>query len=141
MKNFFDEFDSFFNNEFENLFNKQKNGTTKKETGKDPNSEWTRQTFISNDGLYVVTSFVKTIDTKKPKNVDLKQLKSELQLCVDRQDFEKAAELRDKIISIESNEKQLNTLKKELEKAVSEQNYEKAIEIRDIIKGLNSQKK
>lgn len=142
MRKFFGEFDSFFN-EFEQnskTFNPLNIvGETKTEKGQDSNGEWVKQTFASNDGTYKITSFVRTSKfTSQSPSLATKigDLKAELEACVEKQDFEKAAKLRDKIKSIEVSKEKLDGLKKELESAVAAQNFEKAIELRDTIKGL-----
>ena len=143
MKKFFNDFDSFFNNDFESFFNQPIKvvGKTKTEKGQDSNGEWIKQTFTSNDGLYKVTSFVRTsgaVNTNKNNlSTQIGDLKAELESCVEKQEFEKAAELRDKIKSIELNKEKVETLKKDLEKAIKEENFEKAIEIRDTLKQID----
>lgn len=141
MRKFFSDFDSIFNNDFESFFNQPIRvvGETKTEKGQDSKGEWVKQTFTSKDGLYKVTSFVRTSGLKNQEsNLSTKigDLKSELEACVEKQEFEKAAELRDKIKEIESNKEKVESLKKDLENAIKEENFEKAIEIRDTLKNL-----
>ena len=98
MKNFFDEFESFFN-EFDHYFKFKPLkvvGETKTEKGSDENGEWTKQTFTSKDGNYQVSTFYRT-STKKATTSQTKDLQKELEDCIEKQEFEKAAELRDKI--------------------------------------------
>lgn len=144
-KRFFNDFDSLFNNDFDSFFNQPFNiiGEVKTEKGQDSNGEWTKQTFTSKDGTYKVTNLIRTTSSTSKnktsnKSIDVKigDLKAELESCVEKQDFEKAAKLRDKIKSIESNKEKVESLKKELDKAVKEQNFEKAIELRDTLKNL-----
>lgn len=141
MKRFFSDFDSFFNNDFESFFNKPLNiiGETKTEKGQDSNGEWTKQTFKTKDGSCKVVTFYRTSNSEKSKsNLSSKigDLKAELEDCVEKQEFEKAAKLRDKIKSIELNKEKVEKIKSELDKAVKEQNFEKAIELRDSLKDL-----
>ncbi len=142
MKKFFSDFDSFFNNDFESMFNQPLRivGETKTEKGQDSSGTWTKKTFTSNDGSYRVTTFYKTSDSTGVNKTDLStkigDMKAELESYVEKQEFEKAAELRDKIKEIESSKEKIENLKKELEIAVREQNFEKAIEIRDSLKKI-----
>lgn len=139
-RNFFGDFDSFFN-EFDSFFNQPFNimGETKTEKGQDSKGEWVKQTFTSKDGSIRTTTFVRTVGSNKTKSassVKIGDLKSELEACVEKQEFEKAAELRDLIKSIENNKQKIDDLNSELEVAVKNQNFEKAIELRDKIKKL-----
>lgn len=140
-KNYFGDFDSFFN-DFDAFFNQPFNsmGETKTEKGEDSKGEWIKQTFTSKDGSVKMTSFVRgfSIPGKKSNKTSAKigDLKAELEACVEKQDFEKACELRDLIKSIEDNKSKIEALNKELDKLVKEQNFEKAIEVRDKIKKL-----
>lgn len=142
MKKFFTDFESLFNG-YDYLSFHPINivGETKTEKGQDSNGEWVKQTFTSKDGSYVVTSFVRTSNlasknSKEPTSSKIDDLKVELQSCVEKQDFEKAAKLRDKIKEIENNKQKLDSFKKELADAVNSQNFEKAIILRDKIKEL-----
>lgn len=144
IKKFFNDFDSLFNGDFDSFFNQPFNviGETKTEKGQDTKGEWVKQTFTSKDGSYKMTTFVRTNDGKNFKREEvgtpttIDSLKSELETCVENQEFEKAAKLRDKIKSIETNKKKIDSLKAELETAVKEQNFEKAIKLRDSLKEL-----
>lgn len=143
-RKFFSDFDSLFNNDFDAFFNHRLNilGETKTEKGQDSNGGWVKQTFESKDGSYKFTTFYRTSinpQNNKPEDkvsVKIGDLKAELQSCVEKQDFEKAAKLRDKINAIEGNKKKIDSLKKDLDIAVKEQNFEKAIELREAIKSL-----
>jgi excinuclease UvrABC helicase subunit UvrB len=81
--------------------------------------------------------------TKKTKETwkAVRNLKSELQRklneCVDKEEFEEAAKLRDQIKDLELNNTKINNLKKELELVIKEQNFERAIEIREELKKIN----
>ncbi len=139
MKNFFDEFESFFN-DFDHHFNFKPVkviGETKTETGNDENGNWVKQTFSSNDGSYKITTFYRTSRNSQTSNKsELKQLQKQLDLCVENQEFEKAAQIRDKINGLKENNKILDSLKEQLDEAVKNQDFEKAIKIRDEIKSL-----
>ncbi len=52
-----------------------------------------KETWISSDGT---SKYVKTY-TESKKNVDVKELESALKIAVEKEEFEKAAELRDQI--------------------------------------------
>jgi excinuclease UvrABC helicase subunit UvrB len=85
-------------------------------------------------GTCVVVSY-----TLIPKgNDELNNLKTQLSNAVENQEFEKAAELRDKIKEIEKNKTEIDNLTKELDMAVKDQNFEKAAKIRDQIKTLKN---
>lgn len=135
MKNFFDEFDSFFN-EFDHYFKFKPFkvvGETKTEKGTDENGEWTKQTFTSKDGSYQISTFYRT-SNKKTTSSEVKDLQKQLDECIDNQEFEKAAELRDKIKAIKENQKQVESLKKQMDEAVKNQEFERAAQLRDQIK-------
>lgn len=139
--NLFSNFDSFFN-DFESYLNFPFNSFSenKTETGKDSNGEWSKQTFTSKDGSYKVTTFMRTSGkipvTKQDLTTKIGDLKSQLEVCVEKQEFEMAAKLRDKIKSLQDVSDKKIALNKELESAVKEQNFERAIEIRDELKKL-----
>ena len=139
MKNFFDEFDSFFN-DFDHYFNFKPVkiiGETKTEKGTDENGDWVKQSFTSKDGSYHISTFYRTASKKSTSNkTEVKQLQKELETCVENQEFEKAAELRDKIKSLKENQKAIDSLKSKLDEAVKNQDFEKAAQIRDEIKSL-----
>lgn len=139
MKNFFDEFESFFN-DFDHHFNFKPVrilGETKTEKGTDENGNWVKQSFSSKDGSYKITTFYRTSQNTQSYNKnELKQLQKQLDLYVENQEFEKAAELRDKINGLKENNKVIDSLKEQLDEAVRNQDFEKAIKIRDEIKSL-----
>jgi len=140
-KNFFSDFDSFFD-EFDKFFNQPFKpmrivGDVKNEEGEDENGKWSKQTFSSKDGSVQMVTFSRKFGTDtNTKNKGIDKLKIELEECVEKQEYERAAELRDQIKLIEQNKEKILSLKKELEQSVKEQNFEKAIELRDQLKGL-----
>ena len=96
----FGDFDSLFN-EMNSMFNDTPyyiKGKSNVENGNDENGKWTKESFISDDGSYSITTIVRT-NTKgtKPEvsNTKLDQLKKELTTAVEEQEFETAAKLRD----------------------------------------------
>ena len=130
-QSFFDNFDKFFN-DFEKSFNSDLNGS-KIEKGDDEMGSWQKQTYSSEDGSYKVTKFYRTYGVPKNQK-SVESLKKELESCVENQEFEKAAELRDRIKNIENNNLKKNQLQDELDKAVKSQDFERAIQLRDELK-------
>ena len=141
--NLFGDFDSLFN-EMNSMFDNTPyyvKGKTNVENGKDHNGEWTKESFVSDDGTYMITTVVRTNSKGvKPEtsNNKIDTLKQQLETAVTEQEFEKAAELRDQIKNLEKNQDKLNELKSKLDEAVSKQDFEKAIKLRDTIKKLES---
>jgi len=115
-------------------------GNTEKKNYSTEIGEWEKETFTSNDRSFVQTKIYFTprgFEEKmmNPENMDLK---NQLRIAVENEDFEKAAELRDQIKNLEKNKEEISNLNSELQKAISEQNFERAIEIRDQLKELKS---
>jgi len=137
----FGDFDSMFN-ELNSLFNENQFYVTGKrnvENGSDENGEWSKESFISDDGTYMITTIVRNNSnpTKTNKsNNKVSSLKNELEKAVESQEFEKAAELRDQIKNLEVNQDKINKLKSELEESITKQDFENAIKLRDQIKEL-----
>jgi protein-arginine kinase activator protein McsA len=100
----------------------------------DKNDNWTKKTFTSDDGLYSYTYISKNYNNEKKDEISL--IKKDLQICVENQEFEKAAELRDKIKALSKNKQELEKLNQELSECVKNQDFERAIELRDKIKSL-----
>jgi len=95
--------------------------------------EWKTQTKVSEDGTMKITTYY--YDNAKT-NTTSKNLKQQLEIAIENEDFEKAVELRDQIKKLESNQKEIDKLEEELKKSIEEQNFEKSIEIRDQLKKL-----
>lgn len=134
MRNLFDEFEQFFN-EFDHYFKFKPTkiiGDSKTERGSDEYGNWVKQTFSSKDGSYQVSTFYRT--SKKTSEID--ELQNELESCIQKQEYEKAAELRDKIKSLKQNQDQIKELQRKLDEAIKNQEYEVAAQIRDQIKGM-----
>lgn len=134
-------FDSLFN-DLNSMFEEPLiiRGKSNVENGTDENGDWTKQTFTSQDGSYSITSTVRYYSSNPTPNEnsnELGKLKSQLSRAIEEQEFEKAAELRDKIKTIESNKEMINELKSKLDEAVKNEDFEKAIEIRDEIKKIS----
>jgi protein-arginine kinase activator protein McsA len=137
------DFDSIFN-DLNNILNEPLlvKGKTKVESGSDENGQWTKETFTSVDGSYSVTNIFRNLGpvlnkSQKTEVDEISHLKSQLETSIEEQNFEKAAELRDKIKSLETNKEKILKLQSELKKAVDHQDFEKAIELRDEIKKLS----
>ena len=139
----FGDFDSLFN-EMNSMFNDTPHyikGKSNVENGNDENGKWTKESFISDDGSYSITTIVRT-NTKgtKPEvsNTKLDQLKKELTTAVEEQEFETAAKLRDQIKTIESNKEKIDEIQSKLDEAVNKQDFESAIKLRDKLNKLKS---
>lgn len=121
----------------ESLFNKPHlKGKEKVESGTDENGEWERKTYVSDTGLFTYTYTTRKYNGNKKSTNEIDSLKKELNVCVEKQDFEKAVELRDKIKKLELNNEEINKLKKEMSELVKNQDFENAILVRDKIKSL-----
>lgn len=123
----------FFSDEGFNLNEKTKEGS-------DKFGNWKKTTFTSEDGSMSFTSYVKTFNSPQSTNdtTDVKNIKSELDVAVEEQNFEKAAELRDKIKKIQENEGKISELQLQLDKSIKEQNFEESIKLRDKINKLKN---
>jgi protein-arginine kinase activator protein McsA len=97
------------------------------------NGEWKTQTKVSDDGTMKITTYY--YDNAKT-NPTSKNLKQQLEIAIENEDFEKAVELRDQIKKLDTNQKEVEKLENELRKSIEEQNFEKSIEIRDQLKKL-----
>ena len=136
--NLFSEFDSLFEDfgSFSSPYLIR--GKKNVESGNDENGSWTKESFVSEDGSYQVTTIYKTSsETNKPSSETL-DLKKQLESAVEKQDYESAAKLRDKIKSIESNKEKIKELESKLNDSVKNQDFESAIKHRDEIKKLKS---
>ena len=71
------------------------------------NGEWKTQTKVSEDGTMKITTYY--YDNTKT-NPTSKNLKQQLEIAIENEDFEKAVELRDQIKKLESNQKEIDKL-------------------------------
>jgi len=114
----------------------------KKEEVETEDGEWIKTTYISPNGTRytVTTTYLGGLPNKPSKkgNDTLSSLKNELEKCVENQDFEKAAQLRDQIKRTEINKTHIDKLEVELKIAIDKQDFEEAIKLRDKIKELKS---
>jgi protein-arginine kinase activator protein McsA len=85
-----------------------------------------------------VTTIYKTSDDNSKPSGERWDLKKQLESAVEKQDYETAAKLRDKIKSIESNKEKIKELETKLNNSVTKQDFESAIKYRDEIKKLKS---
>lgn len=112
-------------------------GKINTESGSDETGNWTKQSFVSEDGSFSITSVVKTnSDFIKKDGTKMESLKAKLEKAVEKQDFEEAVRLRDEIKKFEKNKSKIESLKSELEKSIKNQEFEKSIELRDKLKEL-----
>lgn len=135
--NLFSEFDSLFEDFGSFTSPYMIRGKRNVESGDDENGSWTKESFVSEDGSFQVTTIYKTSDNNKPSG-ETWDLKKQLESAVEKQDYETAAKLRDKIKSIESNKEKIKELETKLNNSVTNQDFESAIKYRDEIKKLKS---
>lgn len=109
-----------------------------------PKKNWSEESYESPDGSYKVKSYLKIFDASDfSKIFDTKiseeeDLKIKLNKAIEDENFEEAVKLRDKLKSLEVNQKEIEKLELELKEVIKTQNFEKAIEIRDELKKLKS---
>lgn len=96
--------------------------------------EWKSQTKVSEDGTMKVTTYYRSNEPRKTKGGN--NLKHQLELAIQNEDFEKAVELRDQIKKLETNQELINKLEEELKQSIKDHNFERSIEIRDELKEL-----
>ena len=109
------------------------------ESGDDKNGKWKKETFISDDGTYQVTTLYQYTD--EPTTVETDEtftLKTQLSDAVEIQDYETAAKIRDQIKKIESNKEKIEEIKTKLDESIKSQDFESSIKYRDKLKKLNS---
>lgn len=99
---------------------------------------WDKEVYQNEDGTIHITSFTRTSNSKPESKPGLTKLKRDLEIAIEKEDFESAVKLRDQIKKFEKNQESIDKLESELKKMISEQNFEKAIEIRDELKKLRS---
>ena len=137
MMNELDEIMGSFNHEFSSITNEEPQSNE----GSDKNGEWKTETYTSPNGMfrYVITTVNGTPYKKSPKETDeISLLKKEIENYVENQEFEKAAEVRDKIKKLEKNKDEVKKLQTELDEVISKQDFESAIKLRDKINKMKS---
>jgi excinuclease UvrABC helicase subunit UvrB len=131
-----DEMIGSFNHEFSSITDEE----SQSNEGSDKNGGWKTETYTSPNGMfrYVITTNG-TPNKKYPKETDeISLLKKELQDCVERQEFERAVEVRDKIKNFEKNQDEIKNLQTKLDDAISNQDFESAIKLRDKLNKIKS---
>jgi protein-arginine kinase activator protein McsA len=93
--------------------------------------EWEKETFSSPDGriTYIVTTG--TMGAPRKNKNSLESLKQQLETAVNKEDFQLAIYLRDKIKTFEKDQEEIKKIEDELKECIKSQNFEKAIELRD----------
>jgi len=137
MMNELDEMIGSFNHEFSSITDEE----SQSNEGSDKNGEWKTETYTSPNGMfrYVITTTYGTPNKKSPKETDeISLLKKEIENYVENQEFEKAAEVRDKIKKLEKNKDEVKKLQTELDEVISKQDFESAIKLRDKINKMKS---
>jgi excinuclease UvrABC helicase subunit UvrB len=132
-----DEMIGSFNHEFSSITDEE----SQSNEGSDKNGEWKTETYTSPNGMfrYVITTTHRTPNKKSPEETDeISLLKKELQDCVEKQEFERAVEVRDKIKNFEKNQDEIKNLQTKLDDAISNQDFESAIKLRDKINKIKS---
>jgi protein-arginine kinase activator protein McsA len=83
-------------------------------------------------GTCVVISY----SLKPTSNDEINDLKSKLNVAIENQEFEIAAEIRDQLKELEKTKTKVDDLNLEMETAIKNQVFERAAEIRDQLKQL-----
>jgi excinuclease UvrABC helicase subunit UvrB len=138
LNGFFGDFDAMFN-QFDSIFNGFELNKDI-ESGSDEMSDWSKETYKSPDGSFLITSFVRTggHPSKPNKTSGVDSLKTKLKLVIEEENFEEAVKLRDEIKKFESNQGSIKKLELELKKSIEDQNFERSIELREELKKLKS---
>ena len=115
----------------------------KTESGENENGKWKITTYTTpgKSGItYKVTTYHAGSDKSETteKETEISMLKKELAQVVEKQDFEKAVELRDKIKKLETSNKEITKLESDLKSAIDKEDFETAIKLRDKIKKMKS---
>lgn len=135
LNDIFREFDEMFS-QFDSIFGGLPN-KSEIEKGNDEFGNWTKETFMSDDGTIHVTSFTRTGNSPSyNQDSTLNKLRQELKTAVENENFEDAVKLRDQIKKHESNQEVISKLESELKQVIKDHNFERAIEIRDELKQL-----
>ena len=132
-----DEMIGSFNHEFSSITDEE----SQSNEGSDKNGEWKTETYTSPNGMfrYVITTTHRTSNKKSPEETDeISLLEKELQDCVEKQKFERAVEVRDKIKNLEKNQDEIKNLQTKLDDAIVNQDFESAIKLRDKLNKIKS---
>lgn len=131
-KSFEEIFKDFLNNSFNSSFNFETPSNDEMKKSRKPRTDL--NFILITNHLF---SSKKSKEPWKAVRNPKEELQRKLNECVEKQEFEEAAKLRDQIKDLELNNTKINNLKKELELVIKEQNFERAIEIRDELKKIN----
>jgi excinuclease UvrABC helicase subunit UvrB len=137
MMNELDEIMGSVNHEFSSITNEEPQSNE----GSDKNGEWKTETYTSPNGMfrYVITTTHRTSNKKSLEETDkISLLKKELQDCVEKQEFERAVEVRDTIKKLEKNQDEIKKMQSELDESISKQDFELSIKLRDKLNKLKS---
>ena len=137
MMNELDEMINSVNHEFSSSTNEE----SQIKEGSDENGEWKTETYTSPNGMFryvITTTYGNPKKIFKKESDEISLLKKELEDCVEKQEFEKAVEVRDKIKKLEKNQDDINKLQTELNEAIGKQDFESAIKLRDKLNKLKS---
>jgi excinuclease UvrABC helicase subunit UvrB len=132
-----DEMIGSFNHEFSSITNEE----SQIKEGSDENGEWKTETYTSPNGMFryvITTTYGSPKKISKKESDEISLLKKELEDCVEKQEFERAVEVRDKIKKLEKNQDDINKLQTELNEAIGKQDFESAIKLRDKLNKLKS---
>ncbi len=128
IKNFFDEFEGFFN-EFDHYFKfkpiKIVGETKGKKTG-DDSEDLDKGNFADGSLRLFIDSMIAFFTLQK-----------QLEECIQAQNFEGAADFRDRIKSLKESQKQIKELQRSMDQALEKQDYEKAAQLRDEIRNFH----
>jgi protein-arginine kinase activator protein McsA len=138
LKQMMDEINEMFGESYPNF--RSSSMEHKTETGNEDGMDWEKETFTSPDGriTYIVTSGTFPNIGRKPKTNDnsLESLKQQLDKAVEKEDFQLAIYLRDKIKTFERDQEEIKKVEDELKDCIKSQNFEKAIELRDQLRKM-----
>ena len=137
MMNELDEMINSVNHEFSSSTNEE----SQIKEGSDENGEWKTETYTSPNGMFryvITTTYGNPKKIFKKESDEISLLKKELEDCVEKQEFEKAVEVRDKIKKLEKNQDDIKKLQTELNEAIGKQDFESAIKLRDKLNKLKS---
>lgn len=133
--NLFNDFDNLFNSLFSGFSPLDYFGEDMGQKGSNEDGEWVTETIKLDNGMVVHKAYYTS--NSQNKNVsELDLLKSKRDKAIEVEDFELAAELRDKIKSLEKNKLKLDELNAKLNEAIKSQDFETAIVLRDEIKNM-----
>ena len=137
MMNELDEMIGSFNHKFSSITDEE----SQSNEGSDKNGEWKTETYTSPNGMFryvITTTYGSPKKISKKESDEISLLKKELEDCVEKQEFERAVEVRDKIKNFEKNQDEIKNLQTKLDDAISNQDFESAIKLRDKLNKIKS---